>query len=101
MSRSIVIKRIVIILGNKRHIDVGGLLGILGRGVPPPGSQNPGSIADHILFSVLEVVTKHDITCLKTEIMSSLIRRKPQQTDFLKVISDSHITLSSFLELKR
>lgn len=39
--------------------------------------------------------------CLQTEIMLSLIRRKPQQTDFLKVISNPHITLSSFLELKR
>ena len=67
MSRSIVINRIVIILGNKRHIDMGGLLGILGRGVPPPGSQNPGSISDHKKchfpdpFSVLEVVKKHNM----------------------------------------
>ena len=32
-------------------------------------------------FSDLEMVTKHNITCLhKTEIMSSLLRLKPQQT---------------------
>ena len=75
--------------------------------MPPPGSPNPGSILDpkkcHFPhpFSVLEVVTKHNITCLQTEIMLSLIRRKPQQTDFLKVILNPHTTLSSFLELKR
>ena len=42
-----------------------------------------------------------EASCLQTEIMLSLIRRKLQQTDFLKVISNPHITLSSFLELKR
>ena len=34
-----------------------------------------------------------EASCLQTEIMLSLIRRKLQQTDFLKVISNPHITL--------
>ena len=101
----------------------GVLLGILSGGVPPgsrniiltlfqpkklsfstpvfrPGFSNPYS------FSDLQVVTKSNITCLhKTEIMSSLLRLKPQQKDFLKTISkspratdglsNSHSTLSS------
>ena len=47
-------------------------------------------------FSDREVVTKRNITCLhKTEIMSLLPRLKPQQKDFLKSNSNSHITLSS------
>ena len=43
----------------------------------------------------MEVVTKRNITFLdKTEIMSSLLRLKQQQKDFLKSISNSYITLS-------
>ena len=54
-------------------------------------------------FSNLEVVTKRNITCLhKTEIMSSLLRLKPQQKDFLKSISNSYYTFFLIpLELKR
>ena len=48
-------------------------------------------------FSDLEMVTKHNITCLhKTEIMSSLLRLKPQQT------SNSYYTFFLIsLQLKR
>ena len=54
-------------------------------------------------FSDLEMVTKHNITCLhKTEIMSSLLILKPQQKDFLKSISNSYYTFFlTPLELKR
>ena len=54
-------------------------------------------------FSDLEMVTKRNITCLhKTEIMSSLLRLKPQQKDFLKSISNSYYTFFLIpLELKR
>ena len=54
-------------------------------------------------FSDLEMVTKHNTTCLhKTEIMSSLLRLKPQQKDFLKSISNSYYTFFlTPLELKR
>ena len=53
-----------------------------------PGLWNPYS------FSDLEVVKKRNITCLhKTEIMSSLLRLKPQQKDFLKSIFEfAHYT---------
>ena len=77
----------------------GALLGILG-GVCRPVLQIltllqtkkchfPHPVSD------MEVLTKLNITCLrKTEIMSSLLRLKPQQKDFLKSVSNSHITLS-------
>ena len=54
-------------------------------------------------FLDLEMVTKRNITCLhKTEIMSSLLRLKPQQKDFLKSISNSYYTFFlTPLELKR
>ena len=83
----------------------GVLLGILG-GAVPPGSQNPGPILDQKMsfphwFSDLEVVTKRNITCShKPEIMSPLLRLKPQQKDFLKSISNYTFFLIH-LELKR
>ena len=47
----------------------------------------------------MEVVTKRNITCLhNTEIMSSLLRLKLQQKDFLKSISNLH-TLSFGIEM--
>ena len=80
-------------------------LGFLGGGVQP-GSRNHDPISDRKVsfstpvfrpglqnpypFSDLEVVSKRSITCLhKTENMSSL-----HQKDFLKSISNSHITFS-------
>ena len=43
----------------------------------------------------LEIVTKRKINCLhKTEIMSSLLRLKPQQKYFFKSVSYWHITVS-------
>ena len=83
-------------------------LGFLGRGVQP-GSRNHDPISDRKVsfstpvfrpglqnpypFSDLEMVSKRYITCLhKTENMSSL-----HQKDFLKSISNSHMTLSFLL----
>ena len=60
----------------------------------PPGSPNPDPVSVQKMtfshsFSDLEVVTKHNITCLhKTEIIIAEI--KPQQKDFL----NSHFKLS-------
>ena len=71
-----------------------------------PGSQNPDPILDQKChfshwFSDLVVVTKRNITCLhKPEIMSSLLKLKPQQKDFLKSISNYTFFLIH-LELKR
>ena len=88
----------------------GVLLEMLAGGVPP-GSQNPDLISDkkNVIFR-----TRFQIWPLKsipvfrpggdhktqhkhwheTEIMSSLLRLNVQQIDFLKSISNSHITLS-------
>ena len=71
-----------------------------------PGSQNPDPILDQKChfshwFSDLVVVTKRNITCLnKPEIMSTLLKLKQQQKDFLKSISNYTFFLIH-LELKR
>ena len=58
-----------------------------------PPFFRPG-LYDPYPFSDLEAVTKRIITCSnKTEIMSPLLRLKPQEKDFLKSTSNSHITL--------
>ena len=68
--------------------------------VKPKKFHSPHPFSDlaskiHTSFSDLEVVIKRNITCLhKTEIMSSSLTLKPQRKDFLKSISNSHITLS-------
>ena len=99
------------------HIGLLGLIQNFRRKSPPlsyaesppgvqPGSQNPDPILDQKChfshwFSDLVVVTKRNITCLhKPEIMSSLLRLKPQQKDFLKSISNYTFFLIH-LELKR
>ena len=90
----------------------GVLLGILGRGVPPD-SPNPDPISDqkNVIFHTrfqnwhLKSIpvftpggghkTQHYMSDRhKREIMSSLLRLKPQLKDFLKSISNSHIILS-------
>ena len=70
--------------------------GILGGGVPP-SSPNPDPISDQKMSfstSVFRPGGGHKTQQHKTEIMSSLLRLKPQQKEFLKSISNSHITLS-------
>ena len=92
----------------------GTLLGILGW-VVPPTSPNPDPVSEQKMsfstpvfrsglenayrFLDLEVVTKPKNAWLhKTEIMSSLLRLKPQQKDFLKSISNSHIETETGIE---
>ena len=74
----------------------GVLLGILGGGVPP-SSPHSDPISDQKMSfstSVFRPGGGHKTQQHKTEIMSSLLRLKPQQKEFLKFISNSHITLS-------
>ena len=74
----------------------GVLLGILG-GAVPPSSPNPDPISDQKMpfsTSVFRPGGGHKTQQHKTEIMSLLLRLKPQQKEFLKSISNSHITLS-------
>ena len=100
--------------------SLGVLLGILGERVRL-SSPNPDLISDQKLsfstpffrpglsnsypFSDLEVVTKRNIKLgfHKKEIMSLLLRLKPQQKDYLKSISNSHIDTFFLIhfELKR
>ena len=77
-------------------------------GSPPgiqPGSQNPDPILDQKChfshwISDLVVVTKRNITCLHNQKLSSLLKLKQQQKDFLKSISNYTFFLIH-LELKR